>query len=153
MAIKITMYVIKANVTVCCISFWVPSFVRTLALLYLLSNFSVICWQLVSRCPSSIGIGFDSPQKYYPIPNTTQYWKILGNTQYPNASIVLTLEIRHAIMILLFYGTLDIVHAATINVSILFSHRTTHRQTFRMADRNFWIEALGSTDAVGYLGW
>ena len=25
------------------------------------------------------------------LPNTTQYWKILGNTQYPNANIVLTL--------------------------------------------------------------
>jgi len=61
MAIKITMYVIKANITACCISFRVPSFARTLDLLYLLPNFpAVIGWQLVSRCPSGIGIGYDS---------------------------------------------------------------------------------------------
>jgi len=30
--------------------------------------------------------------KVLPISNTTQYWKILGNTQYPNANIVLTLD-------------------------------------------------------------
>ena len=86
MAIKITMYVIKANYH-CLLHFILSSFIcQNSSFTYLLPNFpAVICWQLVYRCPSSIGIGYDSP-----IPNTTQYWKILGNTQYPNANIVLT---------------------------------------------------------------
>ena len=40
------------------------------------------------RGPSSIGIGYDSPIKVLP---STQYWKILGYTQYPNANIILTI--------------------------------------------------------------
>jgi len=37
----------------------------------------------------SNGIGYHSPEKYGPIPNTTQYYQILGHT---NASIILTLD-------------------------------------------------------------
>jgi len=59
MAIKTTMYVIKANSIMCCI---IPSFARTLALLYLLPSHHLlaIATRLASRCPSCVGIGYNS---------------------------------------------------------------------------------------------
>jgi len=43
---------------------------------------------LATTCPSSISTGYESQWKYLP---SSQYWWILGNTQCPNNSIVVSL--------------------------------------------------------------
>jgi len=81
MAIKTTKYVIQANITVCCISFWVPSFARTLASL---SPPQFPCSHLLAT-----GIMVSKQYWYWVwqptrvLPNT-QYYPILENIgQYP----------------------------------------------------------------------
>ena len=81
MAIKTTVYVIKADITVCWISFWVPSFARTLALLN----------RLPISLQSSAGNWYQGVhavlvlvwQPIRVLPNT-QYYPLLENIgQYP----------------------------------------------------------------------
>jgi len=60
----------------------------------------------VSFAQISCGIGYHSPEKYCTVPNTTQYRQISGNTQYPNAGIVLTLVTEFLLLMLKWYDKL-----------------------------------------------
>jgi len=85
------MYVIKANYH-CLLNFILSSFICQD------SSFTLPPPQF--PCSHLLATGIKVSKQYWywvwqsikVLPNTTQYWKILGNTQYPNANIVLTLN-------------------------------------------------------------
>jgi len=142
MAIKITMYVIKANITVCCIS---SSFICQD------SSFTLPPPQFPCCHLLATGIKMSTQYRYrvWPpirvLPNTQyyQYWKILGNTQYPNANIVLTLVLSALSTIRWYPQNLEMI---SLNSWGVIMWTDVQKKTLTENSTNLTVQVVATTD-------